>query len=638
MNTIQDQEDPPELVDKGKRRALEPTERTPLLGSSSAVIEDAAPAADSNRRLWSKLTTVFLATLSVCILAFVLLALLAWSYASRASELTPEDVINHNLVFAGPDRMDVLNVTDDGGIWMNVEGRIGLDVGSAIGVGNDPDDGVFRDIWKAIGRWGVRKLDRVTVDLSTIKIMPEYDLTTVLVALDMPSMELPLTVDPPKDLSWLTHMSKAIFVQPTSNTTLLLQFLKESWRHGSVAVRADVGQAIIRGGSLDTATWRRQFHGKLTNIRTSIHMKMPTIPGFPHPGRHAPLPSVSDVITLKSFNISSGYDNLVLRASASVVNPAPMSFNISVPSLPFTISIPGKGNTDPIQVSSVSTSPFTLTHPNVTLLISGGVLPISSAAFPTLSHFVSRYLSSQNNTILISSPLIPNLDIQAEFPSPNPRPQILKNVTIRDMKIKPTGSVFLASGIVEARVVLPRGIKVGLDVFRVLPDVIIFDGEVPDEYVHKKKRNDSEDAPPDVSLPDPLPERAFGHIRPDHWLTSVSEPVHPEEGEGAAYSVEAKVVDVPLEVLPGRQKEFSNFIGKVVFGTGGAVAGILGSAAVTVAVDGLPLHGPGHKAGEIVLSGLPFQGTVLVGKKSFIIDQLPGLQDIVDNMALRHPS
>jgi hypothetical protein len=32
---------------------------------------------------------------------------------------------------------------------------------------------------------------------------------------------------------------------------------------------------------------------------------------------------------------------------------------------------------------------------------------------------------------------------------------------------------------------------------------------------------------------------------------------------GAVYAVTAKVVDVPLEVLPGRQKEFSNFVSKV---------------------------------------------------------------------------
>ena len=45
----------------------------------------------------------------------------------------------------------------------------------------------------------------------------------------------------------------------------------------------------------------------------------------------------------------------------------------------------------------------------------------------------------------------------------------------------------------------------------------------------------------------------------------MSEPIELEEEEGSAYTISAKVVDVPLEVLPGRQKEFRNFIGKVCF-------------------------------------------------------------------------
>lgn len=50
-----------------------------------------------------------------------------------------------------------------------------------------------------------------------------------------------------------------------------------------------------------------------------------------------------------------------------------------------------------------------------------------------------------------------------------------------------------------------------------------------------------------------------------------------------------------------------------MFGTKGAVAGILGTAAVGVDVEGLP-NGNGE-AGEMELSGLPFQGSVIVGKK-----------------------
>ena len=169
--------------------------------------------------------------------------------------------------------MDILNITDDGGMWLNVGGQIGLDAGSAIGIESNPEDGLFTDLWKAVGRWGVQRLERVSVHLSTVTILPEHDRHATLMAIDIPPIELPLTVDPPRDTSWLTHISTPVHFQVTTNTSLLLQFLKDSWLRGSLAVSTNVGQAYIRGGSLNSNSWRSMFHGTLTNIQTSIHMK-----------------------------------------------------------------------------------------------------------------------------------------------------------------------------------------------------------------------------------------------------------------------------------------------------------------------------------------------------------------------------
>lgn len=201
------------------------------------------------------------------------------------------------------------------------------------------------------------------------------------------------------------------------------------------------------------------------------------------------------------------------------------------------------------------------------------------------------------------------------------------------MKLVPKGTAFMASGTVYARVVLPRGMDINLDVNRVLPDVLIFDGEVPLVSQWKNNNKDSGPAPP---LPDPLPERAFARIRPNQWLDSLSKADEVPGAEGSVYTVTADLVDVPLQVLPDREKTFSSFVGKVcifllllfvwiatdetstyrqvVFGSKGAVAGLLGNAAVTVDVEGLPT-GSGE-AGEMELSGLPFQGSVVVGKRS----------------------
>ena len=57
----------------------------------------------------------------------------------------------------------------------------------------------------------------------------------------------------------------------------------------------------------------------------------------------------------------------------------------------------------------------------------------------------------------------------------------------------------------------------------------------------------------------------------------------------------------------------------MIFGTEGATAGIMGTAAVTVSVEGIPLGDqPGPDADRLVLSGLPFQGRVHIGKKGLL--------------------
>lgn len=124
------------------------------------------------------------------------------------------------------------------------------------------------------------------------------------------------------------------------------------------------------------------------------------------------------------------------------------------------------------------------------------------------------------------------------------------------MKVRASGTSFLASGTILARVVLPKGVNVGLDVHRVFPDVLVFDGEISLEAIASFR-------PPSTPLPDPLPEHAFGHIVPEDWLPALSVIDKSEDGEGMAYAVTAKIVDIPLDVLPGRQKQFSNFVSKV---------------------------------------------------------------------------
>lgn len=267
----------PKSVDKGKGRAHDPSERTPLLShpSQSYTVPDEPPTpVIARRRLLSKLTFVFLVSLLLCIVAFVVLALLAWSYASRASNVSPDDILNNALVFRGPDRINVLNITSTGEIWVNLEARVGVDAGSILDVDSDPDEdaSLSRDIWKSIGRWGVRKLDRVSVSMSTVNLTLAYDPSTILASVDIAPVEVALTADLPSDVSWLSRISVPLLIRPTSNSSVLLHFVREAWRTGSAAIETEVGSVVVRGGGLKQNSWRSVFHGQLSNVRAGIRL------------------------------------------------------------------------------------------------------------------------------------------------------------------------------------------------------------------------------------------------------------------------------------------------------------------------------------------------------------------------------
>jgi len=258
---------------KGRSGSSEVTEQTPLLGSQSNILPgDPENISLAHRSLWSKLTLVFFASSGICLIVFLVLALIAYEYAARASSLSTEDLLNSALVTRGPDRVDVLSVTEDGGMWVKVAGGVGIDAGSVIDLSRDKRHWLdFFDSW---ARWGIRKLDRVSVDLSTITVTPSYDNQLVLASLEAPWLEIPVTTDHPNDLSWLTNFSVPLFVRPTNNASALVQFLRDAWRNGAIAVHANVGRVVVRGGSLHETGWRR--HLRVVRFDTQAVVRMPS--------------------------------------------------------------------------------------------------------------------------------------------------------------------------------------------------------------------------------------------------------------------------------------------------------------------------------------------------------------------------
>ena len=336
---------------------------------------------------------------------------------------------------------------------------------------------------------------------------------------------------------------------------------------------------------------------------------------------------------MKTFHIFSDLDRLRVDATATFPNPLPDSVQFTVPSLPFVVSVPHHPNdtlaNHTVPVVHVESVPLTLTHPNATIHVRGRVAALQHNTFPLLSSFVTSYLNGESPRIFLSTPLLHDIVVETVFPAPDPRPQVLRNVTIKDMKIRPlTSGTMLASGTVFARIVLPRGMDMLLQVDAVYPQLLVYDGPVPDDEPIEVGvlGEDEDDLPEPMPIPDPLPTNAFAHIRPGRWLESISVPLGHQEGEGSVFAVSARIVDVPLEVLPGRQREFSNFVGKVwntsvtfsfplityaqvIFGGGnGALAGISGITAVRIMVSGLGEDG-------VELEGLPFCGDIRVGQK-----------------------
>jgi hypothetical protein len=280
LHTMTEQADAGTPLHKGKARAInqEQTENTPLLASH--VVHPDDESVSNSTTLVSTLTTVFLTTLFISILLILLLVSLVYSYAAKASQLSNDDIINSALVLRGPDALDVFNISEHGDVWLRIDGRVGFDAGSIIGLRPDGKDSFWLDAWKTIGRWGVRNLDIVSITLSSINITSQHDPPVHLASIDASPFQIPLTTNPPDDISWLTPISLPVRVRPSHNASAWLKFARESWRRGYVVAQATIAQAKIQGGPLQGAPWRNALKADRSNVTVGLHMKSMLHPPF----------------------------------------------------------------------------------------------------------------------------------------------------------------------------------------------------------------------------------------------------------------------------------------------------------------------------------------------------------------------
>lgn len=150
---------PPPLSSKakGKQRESQNDESTPLLldtpSSSAYTVSRASSTLTApplqeqqqqhhrGRHRWLKsyLLTSLLVVLPGLVLFCLALALLAGSYAPALT--SSREALEEAVVWRGPSNVRILNVTQEGGVWVQVEGWLGVDTDRALGFERADEEG-----------------------------------------------------------------------------------------------------------------------------------------------------------------------------------------------------------------------------------------------------------------------------------------------------------------------------------------------------------------------------------------------------------------------------------------------------------------------------------------------------------------
>lgn len=330
---------------------------------------------------------------------------------------------------------------------------------------------------------------------------------------------------------------------------------------------------------------------------------MPELPNLPRPGK--PL-DLAKLVKLHHYSFTNK-NGLQISAGASVPNPGLDGIPYA---LPFGIDVNG---TEMARVVAHATG---VSSKSIDISMAGNVTVAQGGA--AMENFLRSFLRGKDFPIVVKGldrvpdeshlpappqwvlETLPSVSLNLIFPGPKPKPEVIKSVTIEGMQISEANGQVVASGTVVAIIKLPKGFQsVNVNVTAIKPDVFVYDGPLDDA----SDDDDDEDGRPDPENP---PERAFGLIAPDYYLDSNTTAVDDEPG---SFTVRAAFVDMPLEVLDGRQGVFRSFVSKVLF-SGGATAGIGGVADIKadlgvgedLSVAGLPVHGEfwvGRTRGEL---------------------------------------
>lgn len=305
------------------------------------------------------------------------------------------------------------------------------------------------------------------------------------------------------------------------------------------------------------------------------------------------------------------------------------------------------GSTEDVLIAQVASEPFSFARGSgkTPLAIQGQLVPTNSSATPAtftsaISTFLARYMDGKNNTVLIRydpspppttdsislpppfvAPLLKDVTIPFDFPGSTSQMELFRNLRIEDMKIRlssfsegnPEGDL-LCSGKVVGEIVLPdrfASLETAIDVQSILPDVFVYDGDLPSSSLSYDLPSSQLAFSPDPSSdeypPSPIPATAFARLRPSLSISAVTLHLPANATHNATTLISATFLDAPLFLLPGRGDVFRRFVGKIIFGGPGAKvrAGVRGLTGVGVEVGGW---------GGVELEGLPIEGSFDVGQ------------------------
>ncbi|KAL1406932.1 hypothetical protein Q8F55_006344 [Vanrija albida] len=558
--------------------------------SSTASAEytvDTPATGHSHRR--SKRFAVVACALSLILGVVVFTALLAASFIppaeSESLDLAPA------LVYTSPG-VKVLDVSGSG-VRVNVTFRGGVDVDYVLAETKRewPSwvPGWFGRVRESVAHGVIGTLPQKTVTVAIPEILVyRREGGLALLNVSFPgTIEVPLLVGKVHEPEYVDISVEAVGT-PVAPAGDVWKWSQNAWAkgHADVVVAAKEATASVQG-----AWWSKYLTFSQIDVSIPLRLPVPALPNLPPPGK--PL-DLAKLVKLESYGLYTD-NGLKINANISLPNPGVHEVPFG---LPFAVELEGTPIAEVLAVATRCTN--TSVHVNI-----DGDVTVSTG--DPLSHFLQRFLHGEDNPLTVrglskvpranpSIPLpppwvlqsLPSLSLDLIFPSPTNRPNIVRKVTLEDIKFFEIAGTMHASGIVVASIQLPKGLEhVAVNVTAIRPDVLVFDGPVESDG---------------TADPDDPPPNAFGRIHPDEYLNATT---GPSEDPDLPYglTVRAPFDDLALDVLEGRNGVLQSFVAKILF-KGSALAGIDGVADVRAAIVGLD--------GELEAGSLPVRGEFYV--------------------------